>query len=188
MTDADVIRRRGRGNLTLGTVLVTLGLWFFLRNLGVDLPGLDELWPIFPSLAGVAFLVTFVTSKNRVPGLVFLGTAGLLVGLFFFTFTVGPLEWWMMEDYWPAFPLIAGLSFVATWVAGRFREPGLLVPATVGLLAGVVGFSFTLGWFDVWVMPVLANGWPLVLVALGLLMVFRGFVPRSKNLSANSPS
>ena len=178
MTDSDVVRRRGRGSVILGIVLVTAGVWFFLRNLGVGLPGPAELWPVFPCLAGVAFLGSFVTSKNRSPGLVFLGTAGLLVGLFFFTFTVGPLQWWRMEDYWPAFPLIAGLSFVATWVAGRFREPGLLVPATVSLLAGVVGFSFTLGWFDVWVMPVLASGWPLVLVAMGLLMVFRGIVPR----------
>jgi len=81
-----------------------------------------------------------------------------------------------MEDYWPAFPLIAGLAFVATWVAGRFRESGLLVPVAVGLLAGVAGFSFTLGWLEEWVIPVIENSWPLVLVATGLLMVFRGLV------------
>jgi len=178
MPDSDTIRRRGGGSVTPGILLVALGVWFFLLNLGFDLPGLGELWPIFPCLAGATFLIAFVTGKSRSPGRVFLGTAGVLVGLFFFTFPVGPLEWWRMEDYWPAFPLVAGLSFVATWVAGRFREPGLLVPATVSLLAGVVGFSFTLGWFDVWVMPVLASGWPLVLVAMGLLMVFRGIVPR----------
>lgn len=85
-----------------------------------------------------------------------------------------------MEDYWPAFPLIAGLAFGATWVAGKRRDAGLLVPATVGLLAGMVGFSFTLGWFEEWVMPVIANGWPLVLVAMGLLMVFRGFISRAR--------
>ena len=174
MTDSDTIRRRRGGNVTLGILMVTLGLWFFLRNLGFDLPGLGELWPIFTSLAGATFLIAFVTGKSHNAGLVFLGTAGILVGLFFFTFTVGPLEWWRMEDYWPAFPLIAGSAFVATWVAGRFRESGLLVPAAVGLLAGVVGFSFTLGWLEEWVMPVIENGWPLVLVATGLLMVFRG--------------
>ena len=174
MTASDTIRRRGTGSVTLGIFLVTLGVWFFLRNLGFDLPGLGELWPIFPCLAGAAFLISFVTSKNRDPGLVFPGTVGILVGLFFFTFTVGPLEWWRMEDYWPAFPLIAGLAFMTTWVAGRFRKSGLLVPAAAGLLAGVVGFSFTLGWLEGWVMPVIENGWPLVLVVMGLLMVFRG--------------
>ncbi|MDP6581603.1 MAG: hypothetical protein QF681_13190 [Vicinamibacterales bacterium] len=154
--------------------LVTLGVWFLIRNLGFDLPGLGELWPIFPCLAGAAFLISSITSKN--PDLAFPGTAGILVGLFFFIFTVGPLEWWRMEDYWPAFPLIAGSAFAATWVAGRFRESGLLVPAAVGLVVGVVGFSFTLGWLEGWVMPVIENGWPLVLVAIGLLMVLRAIV------------
>ena len=176
MTDSDTIRRRRGGSVTFGIFLVTLGVWFFLRNLGFDPPGLGALWPIFPCLAGAAFLISFVTSKNRGPGLVFLGTVGLLVGLFFFTFTVGPLEWWRMEDYWPTFPLIVGLAFVATWVAGRCRESGLLVPAAVGLLVGVVGFSSTLDWLEEWVMPVIENFWPLILVAMGLLMVFRGIV------------
>ena len=62
MTDSDTIRRRGGGSVTLGIFLVTLGVWFFLRNLGFDLPGLGELWPIFPCLAGAAFLIAFVTS------------------------------------------------------------------------------------------------------------------------------
>ena len=176
MPDSDTIRRRGGGSVTPGILLVALGVWFFLLNLGFDLPELGEVWPIFPCLAGATFLIAFVTGKSRSPGLVFLGTAGVLVGLFFFTFTVGSLEWWRMEDYWPAFPLIAGLAFVATWVAGRFRESGLLVPAAVGLLAGMVGFTFTLGWLEEWVIPAIENGWPLVLVATGLLMVFRGLV------------
>ena len=176
MTDSETTRRRAGGSLTPGIILVTLGIWFFLRNLGFDLPGFGELWPIFPCLAGAFFLVAFFTGKDRGPGLVFPGTAAMLVGLFFFAFTLGPLEWWRMADYWPAFPFIGGLAFVATWVAGRFREPGLLVPAAVGVLVGVVGFSFTLGWLERWVMPVIENGWPLVLVAMGLLMVFRGIV------------
>lgn len=176
MTDSDTTRRRRGGNVPLGVILVTVGVWFFLHNLGVDLPGLAEFWPIFPCLAGAGFLISFVTSKDRHPGRVFLGTVGLLVGLFFFTFTVGPLGWWRMEEYWPAFPLIAGLAFLATWVAGRCRESGLLVPTAVGLLVGVVGFSSTLGWLEEWVMPAIENGWPLVLIAIGLLMVFRGIV------------
>jgi len=108
--------------------------------------------------------------------LVFPGTVGILVGLFFFTFTMRPLEWWQMADYWPAFLLIVGSAFVATWLAGRLRKPGLLVPGGLGLLVGVVGFSLTLGWLETWVAPVIANGWPLVLVAIGLFMVFRGIM------------
>ena len=176
MTDSSTIRRRAGGRVTLGMFLVILGGWFFLGNLGVDLPGLGELWPLLPCLAGAALLLAFGRSQNRGSALVFPGTAGLLVGLFFFSFTMGPLEWWQMADYWPAFPLIVGSAFMATWLAGRLRTPGLLVLGAIGLLVGVVGFSFTLGWLNMWVMPVLANGWPLVLVAMGLFMVFRAIM------------
>ena len=173
MTDPDTTRRQG-GSVLLGVFLVALGVWFLVRNLGFDLPSLGELWPIFPCLAGAAFFISSIARKN--PRLAFPGTAGVLGGLFFFSFTVGPLEWWRMEDYWPAFPLIAGLAVAATWGAGRFRESALLVPAAVGLVVGVVGFSFTLSWFEGWVTPVIENGWPLVLVAIALLMVFRAIV------------
>ena len=50
------------------------------------------------------------------------------------------------------------------------------MPGGLGLAVGVVGFSLTLGWLDTWVMPVIANGWPLVLIAIGLFMVFRGIM------------
>lgn len=169
-------RSRGKGSLVVGFFLVGLGVWFFLHNLGFDLPHLGDLWPLFPALGGLAFLVSFVTGKGKDPGLVWPGTAGLLVGLFFFAFTLGPLEWWQMESYWPAFPLIGGLAFVATWVAGKLREPGLLVPGGIGLVAGVVGFSLTLGWFEWWLLPLVENGWPLALVALGAFMVIRGLL------------
>ena len=178
MTDVDPTRRHPQGHLALGTVLVVVGTWIFLQNLGVNLPGLEEMWPILPCLAGAALLVSFFTGKDRGPGRVFLGTSGLLVGLFFFAFTIGPLEWWEMEVYWPAYPLMGGVAFLATWVAGRCRESGPLVPAALNAVAGVVGFSFTLGWLEMWVLPVIETGWPLVLIAVGLLIVFRGIVPK----------
>ena len=62
MPDSDTIRWRGRGSVTPGILLVALGVWFFLLNLGFDLPRLGELWPIFPCLAGATFLIAFVTS------------------------------------------------------------------------------------------------------------------------------
>ena len=176
--DVDATHRRPQGHLTLGTVLVVVGTWIFLQNLGVNLPGLEEMWPILPCLAGAALLVSFFTGKDRGAGRVFLGTSGLLVGLFFFAFTLGPLEWWEMEVYWPAYPLMGGMAFLATWVAGRGRESGLIVPAALNAVAGVVGFSFTLGWLEMWVLPVIETGWPLVLIAIGLLIVFRGIVPK----------
>lgn len=75
-------------------------------------------------------------------------------------------------------PLIGGLAFVATWIAGKCRESGLLVPAALNALAGVASFSFTLGWLEVWVLPVIENGWPLVLIAMALPIFFCDIVPK----------
>jgi uncharacterized membrane protein YfcA len=75
-----------------------------------------------------------------------------------------------MSELWPAFPLIVGLSFVATWFAGSCRKLQLLVPATINVLIGVVGLGFTFGLIDSRTLNVL---WPLGLVALGGYMVVR---------------
>jgi hypothetical protein len=128
------------------------------------------LWPIFPFMFGLAFLVTFVTSEDKDPGLVWPGTFGVLIGAFFFLFSLGAADWDQMGELWPAFPLIVGLSFVATWFAGRCRKLQLLVPATINVAVGVVGLGFTLGLIDRHTLDVL---WPLALVLIGAFMIVR---------------
>jgi hypothetical protein len=160
--------------------LIGLGAWFLLRKLGVPLPPLANLWPIFPFLGGVGFLGAFVTGKSRDPGVVWPGTAGALLGLFFFCITLGPLEWEDMGTWWPVFPLIGGLAFAATWAAGKFRERGLLVPAAIAIGTGLVGFVFTLGWLRRWLDPVLEFSWPLLLIVIGLALVLRSLLRARK--------
>jgi len=98
------------------------------------------------------------------------GTVGVLVGAFFFLFTFGLFRWEQMAEMWPVYPLIVGIAFVATWLAGRCRKIGLLVPAVINLAVGVVGLGFTLGVIDARTVKLL---WPLALVALGAYLVVR---------------
>lgn len=154
-----------------GGILLAAGSWFLLQRLGVDLPNFfSALWPVFPFMFGAAFLVTYVTGEEKDPGLVWPGTFGVLIGSFFFLFSFGVLDWDRMGELWPTFPLIVGLSFVATWLAGSCRKAGLLVPALINLGVGVVGLGFTLGAIDRRTVNLL---WPLALVALGALMIAR---------------
>ena len=159
-----------------GGILLAAGSWFLLERLGVDLPNFwSALWPLFPFMFGFAFLVTYVTSEEKDPGLVWPGTFGMLIGAFFFLFSLDIVEWDQMSELWPAFPLIVGLSFVATWFAGRCRKLQLLVPATINIAVGVVGLGFTLGLID---RRTLNTLWPLALVAIGLFMIARSLRPR----------
>ena len=159
-----------------GGILLAAGTWFLLQRLGFDLPNFfAALWPIFPFMFGFAFLVTFISGEEKDPGLVWPGTFGVLLGAFFFLFSFGVFRWDDMSELWPAFPLIVGLSFVATWIAGKCRKAALLVPATINIAVGVVGLGFTLGLIDRRTLNML---WPLALVAIGLFMIARSLRPR----------
>ena len=167
--------------LFLGASLLFLGAWFALRQVGAPLPGIDAMWPIFPTLVGAAFLLGFVLRPSAY-GLVLPGAITVLVGLFFFAFTLGPLHWGQMEQLWPVFPLIVGLSFVAMWVASLLRYWGLLVPGFLGISTGVLGLSLTATPLGEIVGMV---GWPVVFLATGaslVLVVMLTFVLRTLRL------
>jgi hypothetical protein len=167
------VSRRGARfqGIVWGGILLAAGTWFLLERLGFDLPNFfGVLWPIFPFMFGVAFLVTFFTGECKDPGLVWPGTFGALVGTFFFLFTFGLLDWDQMSELWPVFPLIVGLSFFATWIAGGAKDNGLLVPATLTAAVGVLGLGFELGLLDADTINML---WPIALVLLGAFLIAR---------------
>jgi hypothetical protein len=156
-----------RGAIIPGLLLILLGAWLLARNLGVQLPGLDVLWPAFPLVFGLAFLAQYFLRGRRDEGLVFVGTAGTLVGLFFFAFTLGRLSWGDMDRYWPAFVLIGGAAFLAQWLVNPAQR-GLLVPAGLALAVGLVALAFTLRLASQALAEQVARLWPLALILVGL--------------------
>lgn len=168
-------RRQARG-LFWGAALMLVGAWFLLERLGFNMPRMDELWPVFPLLFGLAFLTFFFTRTDPDPGIVWPGTSGLLVGIFFLLFTFEVFDWEDMSELWPVFPLIAGTSFFATWMAGRFKEQGLLLPGSMAVATGVIGLFFTLGDMSFERVKVLGA---VVLVAVGLTIVVKSLRGRA---------
>jgi len=164
-------RRQAKG-FFWGAVLVAVGGWFLLSSLGVELPGMHQLWPVFPLLSGLGSLLGFFTRTKKDAGLVFSGTLLSLLGLFFFCFTFEVLYWEDMEVWWPVFPLIAGIAFVFSWLAGRCRELRPLVPGVLSLAVGVIGLFFTLGEMSVEGVRLAGS---LLVVALGVAIVLGSF-------------
>src|SRR3990172_3004337 len=128
--DHQVFRRRSdmdsrrSGAIVPAVVLIAIGIFFLLANLDV-LPRVSfvQLWPAFPALLGIGLLLQFFIGGLRDPGLVTGGTIFLLVGLFFFLFTLGidvaPLGrigWGDMTRLWPAFPTIVGIALLLQWL------------------------------------------------------------------------
>ncbi len=168
-------RRQDRWMLIPGTGCLLAGCFFFLLTLGPFYwDDMGRLWPFFVAAAGLVFVVRFLASWTRGWGWLIPGVGLLLLGLFFFLFTLGPLAWYDMGVWWPVFPLIAGLTFLAAWGAARCPVE-LLIPAGIFLAAGLLGLALTFG-KAAWI----ANGWPVVLILLGLWMIGRSLVGRFK--------
>jgi hypothetical protein len=154
-------------------ILIAAGAWFLLQAVGIPLPGMDRLWPIFPTLVGVAFFVGWLFSPDKKAnhGVAIPGTICLLVGLFFFGFTFDFFKWGDMAYLWPVFPLIVGIAFVVAWILSLFSEWGLLIPAAITGTVGLVGLAFTLNQADNAFLNWVVKGWPAILILIGLVVL-----------------
>lgn len=164
------MERDRMGNVWAGLALIGLGIAFVIAQL----IGWDRIWPLFPMLGGLAFLAWYILTGFKDAGLVFVGIAGTLVGLFFFGFTLGIWEWGQMRDLWPVFPLIGGVAFVALFFAERARDMGTMGVGCAALIVGAVGLAFTFGLVssDIWRL------WPLLLILMGVLSLAGGLLRR----------
>ncbi len=150
-----------------GLTLIALGIAFILANI----IGWDNVWPIFPLFGGVAFLVGYAVTGFRDGGLAFVGTGAVLVGLFFFGFTLGPWAWTDMQQLWPVFPFIGGVAFIVLFFAERrSRDVGTLGVGCAAMIVGVVGLAFTYGFVGGDIIKL----WPLLIVFLGLVSLVGG--------------
>jgi len=177
---------RRTGQIIPAFLLIAVGVLFLLVNSGA-LPrvSIGDLWPALPALLGVGLLLQFFLGRMRDPGLVTGGTIFLLIGLFFFLFTLeanvpglGRVHWGMMAELWPAFPLIVAIGLLMQWLAGGLRDTGLLIPVTILGIVGLGGFAFTLAGFPTF--RALTQYWPVLLIVLGAVVLIRSLIrPRS---------
>ncbi|HYP41097.1 MAG TPA: hypothetical protein VEX13_12130 [Chloroflexia bacterium] len=167
------VRPYNNGNMIAGVALILLGLIFFAATQGAFNLNWGTIWPAFPMLAGALGLFQAFTTGDpkRRSGLVFAGTIPFLVGVFFFTITLGLFSWGDMATLWPMFPLIVGVAFFAGYLASGQEEKNFLVPAIALTGLGVVllavlqiGGSYS----------AIAKLWPIFLIIAGVLMLVPG--------------
>lgn len=150
-----------RGRLIPGLILILLGVVFLLKEYFEIGPGLILIF------IGLALLVPYVFTRRYgflVPGLLLMG---LGIGLLF--------ERGMHTDV--TAPLGLGLGFIAIFVVEFIVKRALrwwsLIPGAVLVLVGIAeAFPEAQMW--------LQRGWPILLIALGLLLLGAEFLkPRS---------
>jgi hypothetical protein len=164
-----------------GLVLIGLGAWFLVRALGVNLPGMAAMWPVFPTIVGLSLFVGWIVTPNRRAnhGMMIPAVINFLVGVFFFGFTFGFFEWGEMGVLWPVFPLIVGVAFFVAWLFSGLQDWGMLVPGAITAGVGIVGLGFTL-FGQVEAIASLLRFWPVLLIGLGILVLLGGVLGGGK--------
>jgi hypothetical protein len=177
------MKRQQTGALIGALSLIGIGGWLLALALGVPLMGFDRLWPLIPALVGLVFVVQYAVTTSRPVGLLFVGMIALLAGTFLCTFTtgLGGLTWGSMAQYWPVFPLVVGVAFMALYLAGDMREGALLPPAYIFGGIGILALPFTLGVMRGEVARQVLQFWPLLVLLIGLAVFFGRHSPGDDN-------
>lgn len=165
--------------------LIALGLWFLAQNLGMNLPGLAQLWPLFIIWGGASALWHYFSRQTTDSDELFTGFAALGVGAFFLLITlnlrvpvVGRIGWADMSTLWPAFIVIGGLAFLGQFVFGGFKKPEILLFGVLALGIGLASFAFTFGFLSAALGMHLLNFWPVLLILVGLALLIGGVFRR----------
>ncbi|HVS12518.1 MAG TPA: hypothetical protein VMV46_01245 [Thermoanaerobaculia bacterium] len=165
-----------RAAMIFAAVAITVGLWLLLGSFGVDMPSLGTWWPLFLVVGGLASLADFLL-LGRQPGSAGHAMIGVGLGLLFFSITLGWTRLLTFWDWFPGIPLVVGLAFLITWLAGGRERGDLLAVGVVFAAIGLVGFVFRYPALR----DVLPSGeliWALLLLAGGAWVLWRLFAQR----------
>ena len=152
-------------SLVWGSFLVLAGAVLLVANLSTFDVG--EYWPVFIVLGGVAFGIGYLLDRRNY-GLLMPGSILFVIGLLFLYCSL--IDWEAMEHLWPVFILAPAVGFVAMYFGGE-REKGLLVPAGILSLIGLLFLFMSSG---------LGDFWPLFLIAGGAILIALDFAARRK--------
>lgn len=163
-----------RAKKALGILLVVLGALLLLVNLGFLWFGWGVVWPLFPFVAGVLMMKLYASQRR--PSLLFGGLVLIQLGLFFFVFTVGAVDWGSMSLLWPFLILIPGIALVAVAATGDESASTLIVGLSA-VAAAVVGFWVSRGGEGARVFGPVIRWWPVALVVAGAMIYRRARRP-----------
>lgn len=158
-------RRRRGGGVVGGAILIAIGLFALLQQFVHFDAGLFFL----PLLAAV-FLIAGILERR--PGLLIPG--GILAGIGVGSILIeGPFAY--LED--PARGGLFLLAFSAGWLlitlASLLVGRVMLWPLIPGAFMGVIGLALTAGEAGLQFLQLAGVGWPIILIALGIYLVFR---------------
>ena len=157
--------------LAVGIAALVGGLWLLLNAQGAHIPEFKDLWPVLLVLAGVASMVDyFAFSKS--PRSAGWAVAWIGLGVLAFALTLNYTNWKKILDWLPSFPTILGLSFLATWLAGKKESANLFFAGSILIGLGLMGYAARFDFLKR-ILPSAQVFWAILLVVGGGLIVWR---------------
>ncbi len=169
-----------KGMLLLGLILILIGVYSLLEVFSLNVPKLERLWPVVPIAGGITLLISYFRPPREDPARVFWGVALTLSGLVFLLITLTGENYAILRQWWPAFIIILGISFLSLWLAEGLRDWGALFLAIVSLVFGGVYTAVNLRVFGPNTAAEIGRLWPVVLIFVGLILVLRSTLSRKR--------
>ena len=155
---------------TIAILSILCGVVLILESYDY-LEGIWRLWPIFPLILGIGFILLFFNRGRADAALLGIGTYLVCCGAFFFFLNV--TTWALLAHLWPLFIGFMGLSFLAPviWQGKR----GIIVPIALFMLflSGVLLLVVTVD----------NRLWPISLILFGACLLLLGRCDRKESIS-----
>lgn len=164
---------RNKGTMTVGLVLILIGIIYLLKNFGIfeiyfdifDIGFLfSRFWPLFILIPGIIFHYSYFTGKTSDAGLLVPGGILLVIGV---TCQLSML-FGLWGYLWPGFILAVAVGLFELYLFGT-REKGLLIPVFILGGLSLIFFGISLG--RSWVLRTYLV--PAILILGGLLIVVK---------------
>lgn len=157
--------------LAIGLGALIGGVWLLLNAQGANIPQFKDLWPILLIGASVASLVDLF-GFSKAPRSAGWAVAWLGFGILAFALTLDYTSFGKILDWLPSFPMILGLSFIATWLASRKCSSNLLVAGVILSALGLMGYAARFDFLKK-ILPSAQIFWAILLVFGGIYLVWR---------------
>ncbi|RME37950.1 MAG: hypothetical protein D6793_03510 [Thermoflexia bacterium] len=163
-----------KGTVLLALFLILIGTYALLVEFIPQAPSLEQLWPVLIIAVGITLLISYFRQKGNEPIRVFWGVFLTLGGLFLSLISLTDQNYAVLATWWPAFVLIAGIAFLALWLAEGIREWGTLFLALVSLVFGGAYLAVNLQILGPNTALEVRRLWPVLLILAGLILFVRG--------------
>jgi hypothetical protein len=169
------IRRRTQLSTALpALLLIVAGIFALVRpdQVSGEILAVEVL-----GLIAVMLLLRFLFNSRRERGLFFLTITAVLIGGFAGMVAAGAID---ITLGWPLLVMVPGIALIFTFLFERSHERGLLLPALIFIVAGLVLLPFSLGYLDSAILDGVRFYWPVLLVVLALALLPRAVRDRAE--------